>query len=112
MCSVSVPDSSVPRRPDFFFPAGSLTRNEKRWLAAFVAFMIIIGILYSVGVNTFITKLNPEQINTATPMIVQLDSFLTGGWVIGFFHYWSNWEKAWRESKHTRIRLKSKDPSR
>lgn len=82
-------------------PSG-VTRRERWAVAIGVSSLFLTFALFTVGVNDFIKSLTVEQVNIAMPLVVQLDSFLTGGWVIGFFYYWRGWEKALRESKRTR----------
>ena len=100
--STSPPEPSASRPPGI--PSGA-TPREKRAVALGVSLVCLTFALYTVGVNDFIKSLTIEQVNIAMPLIVQLDSFLTGGWVIGFFYYWGGWEEALRESKRSRKEL-------
>src|SRR2546427_3506987 len=104
MASVSVPDPSVPRPVKV---RSGATKGERRAVAIGVAVSLALFGLYTVGVNSLKT-FTVEQINTAMPMVVQLDSFLTAGWVVGFFYFWGELEKALRESKRARRDLRSK----
>ena len=38
-----------------------------------------------------------EQITQASQMVLQFDSFLAGGWIVGFFFFWGNFGKDLRE---------------
>jgi hypothetical protein len=107
MASASVPDVSVHRPP-----VTGLTRTEKLSFALVLVAGIVVLTPFSWAVSIYITTLTHDQFNVAGQMIVQLDSFLTAGWVAGFFYYWGNWEKAFRDSRRARYGLRSKDPSR
>src|SRR5438094_883227 len=104
MTSSSVSDPILPAstKPE------PLTGKELRNWRVGIFFVLVAFGLYTWGVNTYIKTLSVDQVNLSSPLVVQLDSFLTGGWVIGFFHYWSEWEKALRASKRARIALRGK----
>src|SRR5205807_4293581 len=70
-----------------------VTRTQIRNWAMGVGLVFALFGLYTAGVNNYITSPTVDQVNLSSPMVVQLDSFLTGGWVIGFFYYWGEWEK-------------------
>lgn len=102
IASASVKDVSLPAP----FQIPGATKDEIREIGIGAA---IIGIAFAVftGVLWYYFKSTTvDQINFAMPLIVQLDSFLTGGWVIGFFYYWGSWEKALRASKKARRALR------
>jgi hypothetical protein len=109
MASASVPDASVRSRPKI---PTSATKGEKRAVAIAVGMALISFGAYSWAVNRYITSLSVAQVNLAMPMIIQLDSFLTAGWIVGFFYFWSELEKALTGSKNARLALWSKDPTR
>jgi hypothetical protein len=64
------------------------------------------------AVSTYINNLTVAQVNIAMPLLIQLDSFLTAGWIVGFVYFWGELEKGLTGSKEARRALKSKDPSR
>jgi hypothetical protein len=39
-------------------------------------------------------------------MLLQLDSFLVGGWIIGFFHFYGEWAKEMRAFRRLWYQLK------
>ena len=91
--------------PEHVEPA---TRGEISGIAIGVALIIIFFSVYTWSVNAYIKNLTIDQVNQSSPLVVQLDSFLTGGWVFGFFYYWGQWEKALRASKKARASLRGK----
>jgi hypothetical protein len=103
MASASVPDPSVPKPAKI---RSGATKRERRAVAIGVAVSLALFAVFTLEVNSLKT-LSVEQVNIAMPMIVQLDSFLTGGWVIAFFYFWGELEKALRASKQARFGLKS-----
>ena len=109
MDAASVPDVSAPQ--PFKIPTG-VTPREKRAIAIGIGVSFMLFAAYTAGIATYLKSLTVDQVNIGMPMIVQLDSFLTGGWVIGFFYFWGGLEKALRTSKFARRKLRSKDPSR
>jgi hypothetical protein len=109
MASASVPDPSV-RRP--LKVRSGATKGEKRAVAIGVGVAVISFGLFTAAVNQYITTLAVAQVNIAMPLIIQLDSFLTGGWLVGFFYFWGDLEKAITGSKQARLGLRSKDPTR
>ena len=88
------------------------TKGEKRVVAIGVGVAVISFGLFTAAVNQYITSLAIAQVNIAMPMIIQLDSFLTAGWIVGFFYFWGELEKAITGSKQARLGLRSKDPTR
>jgi len=109
MASASVPDPSIGKPLRI---GRGMNKGEKRDLAVGGVFAVTIILFYAIGVNTYINNLTHEQFNVASPLIIQLDSFLTAGWIVGFFYYWGNWEKAFRKFQSARKALKSNEPSR
>jgi len=45
----------------------------------------------------FVSGSTSEQITQASQMVLQFDSFLAGGWIVGFFFFWGNFGKDLRE---------------
>jgi hypothetical protein len=107
--SASVRDPSLPKRY-------SASRPLRRQVIALVVAMLA-GLYslaaYSLWSLTVVTSLPSDRINVGSQMIVQLDSFLTAGWVVAFFYYWDGWEKAFRASRIARSKLRlPNDPAR
>lgn len=105
MSSAGIPDPSVPKPMKI---RSGATPGEIRAVAIGIVVALLLFTVYTIGVSIFIRTLTIEQVNIAAQMIVQLDSFLTAGWIVGFFYYWGNWEEALRASKRARKDLRSK----
>jgi hypothetical protein len=96
-----------PIFPEVTKPEPALS-TEARNLTIGVISGLALLFVYVLGIITYITNLSVEQFHQSSQLVVQLDSFLTGGWVIGFFYYWGAWEKALRKSKRARVALRRK----
>src|SRR6266566_9303764 len=55
------------------------------------------------------TSIPNTQIEPASGNIIQLDSFIGGGLIVGFFYFWERWEHLWGEKK--RGTNKPKEPN-
>src|SRR2546425_11924229 len=101
MASAGVPGPNLAREE------GSILATRRETIAVVVGLlvaMVVLGVY--TGVSSLLeNSLTPTTINLGSQLIVQLDSFLTAGWVVAFFYYWSGWEKALRESKRARLKL-------
>ncbi len=101
MASASVPD------PNPSSEEGSILATRRETIAVVVGLlgaMVVLGVY--AGLSSLLeNSLTPTTINMGSQLIVQLDSFLTAGWVVAFFYYWSGWEEALRESKRARMKL-------
>src|SRR2546425_5212600 len=95
----SVKDISLPRPPSI--PYGA-TKSELLGVAIGIVIVVIAFAIIVAVLTLFFNSTTVVQINASMPLVVQLDSFLTGGWVVGFFYYWGSWEKALRASKNAR----------
>jgi len=93
--------------------------SKARIILQFVITLVImngavIGTWYWLVNIVGIDSLPSSRIVLACQMLLQLDSFLVGGWIIGFFHFYGEWAKEMRAFRRLWYQLKlqtSKTPS-
>lgn len=66
----------------------------------------VVGIFYWLAIDVGIENLPAGRIVLACQLILQLDSFLVGGWIIGFFHFYGEWAKEMRAFRRLYYQLR------
>jgi len=59
-------------------------------------FLVVLSVVIF-PTTSLVQGTSPERIVQASQMVLQLDSFLAGGWIVGFFFFWGNLGKELRQ---------------
>ena len=68
--------------------------------------VVLFAVVYSAG--SLEVSSTADKITQASQMILQFDSFLAGGWIVGFFFFWGNFGKEVRELRRLSYRSKAR----
>ena len=86
-------------------PKWILGAKLKRALNAVIFSIVLLGTIVAAAIWS--DGATPDKITQAAQMILQFDSFLAGGWIVGFFFFWGNFTTEFRELRKMAYRMKA-----